>query len=263
MTHKLAFAVVASTLAAAPAYAQENLLNLDYMEVTTSHTLEPQASFAEYSLDTGASATGVLANQVAIAYGLTNTLTVAGALHAGGEGAQDVGTPSYMVGMVYAPRVVRDGWSPALQLQYQGGFNQSVVARGVFSYDAPALAFGNRVIDRFNLSANLVVEQAFVGAGETSLAYAAGLTYPLWGRALNLADIPAGTAMQQLQRRPDSTVRATVELKGALGAQGSHYVIPGLFVSPMDALQLGVGVGLRLAGEDRPLYVQAQAQLSF
>jgi hypothetical protein len=31
----------------------------------------------------------------------------------------------------------------------------------------------------------------------------------------------------------------------------------------MDALQLGLGVGLRLAGEDRPLYVQAQAQLSF
>lgn len=262
MKRMLATAAAATAMAAAPAYAQDNLFTLDYFDTATTHTLEPNASWAQYQLSSGQQANGTFANQAVLGYGLTDTLMVGAALHTGGENADSaLGMPTYMVGMMVAPHVVRNGWTPGLQLQYQGGFNQALAARGIFSFDAAVPSLANGVGDRLNLTTNLVAEQSFVGAGETTYAYALAASYPLWGRAM--ADTPEGTAQQQLQRRPNSVARAAVELKGDLGGQGSHYVVPGLFVSPTDSLQLGLGVGLRLAGQDKPFYMTSQLQLNF
>lgn len=261
MTRTVAWKMVAIAMTATPAIAQENLVGLDYFETTSTRTLGANQSQAQYGLSTLDRAAGTPANQLSLNHGLTDTLMVGGALQAGGETAMDLGQPSYQVGMVYAPAWQRNGWSPALQLQYQGGFNQTVMARGVFSYDAPVMAIGNGVTDRFNLSTNLLAEAPFADGGELSFKYNVGMSYPLFGAAAQ--DVPEGTPLQQLQRRPESRMRAALEFKGDLSAQGSHYAIPGIFVSPNEFVQLGLGLGLRLAGEDKPLYLQSQVQLSF
>jgi hypothetical protein len=253
-----ACAVLAST--AGPAIAQSNVIGFDYMEASTSHTLAPNATLAQYQLDTGAGVADPLSNMGAVAVGLSDHLTVAGALQAGGENAQDFGTPRYQVGMLYAFPTASSGWSPAVQLQYQGGFDQLLSARGVLSYDAavPAIVGGG---DRLNLTANLIADQAFVGGGETTYRYALATSYPLW--AAPAGDAQPGSPLERLQWRASSRLRAAVELTGDVAQSGSHYAIPELFVSPVDSLQVGLGVGLRLAGEDKPFYVQSQVQFNF
>jgi hypothetical protein len=124
------------------------------------------------------------------------------------------------------------------------------------------LAVGNGVTDRFNLSTNLVATQPFQDAGEFELGYGVGVSYPIVGTP-QAGEAPAGSPAQQLQRRTESPLRATLELTGDLKAGGSHYVMPGVFVTPSDTLSLGLGVGLRLAGDEKPLYLQTQVGLSF
>jgi hypothetical protein len=262
MKTTLAIAALAFAMAAVPADAQENLVGLDYFETSSSRTLAPDTSQAQYNLSTLEDPVGTPANQLALTYGLTNTLMVAGALQTGGHNATSLGTTSYQVGMLYAPNTTRNGWSPALQFQYQGGFDQTLVTRGVLSYDMPILALGNGLTDRFNLSTNLVATQPFQDAGEFELGYGVGVSYPVFGTP-QADEAPEGSPLKQLQRHKESALRATLELTGDLGAGGSHYVIPGVFLTPSDALSLGLGVGLRLAGEDKPLYLQTQVGLSF
>jgi hypothetical protein len=262
MKTTLAFAALAFAMAATPAIGQENLIGLDYFETSSTRTLAPEQSQAQYNLSTLDDPVGTPVNQLAINYGLTNTLMVAGALQTGGHNADSLGTPSYQVGMLYAPYTTRNGWSPALQLQYQGGFDQTLVTRGVLSYDMPILALGNGVTDRLNVSTNLVATQPFQDAGEFELGYGVGVSYPLLGTP-QTGEAPEGTPVQQLQRRSESALRASLELTGEFGAGGSHYAMPGIFVTPSDGLSLGLGVGLRLAGDDKPLYIQTQASLSF
>jgi hypothetical protein len=262
MKTTLAFAALAFAMAAAPAIAQENLVGLDYFETSSTRTLAPETSQAQYNLSTLEDPVGTPVNQLAVSYGLTNTLMVAGSLQTGGHNATSLGTPSYQVGMLYAPNATRNGWSPALQFQYQGGFDQTLVTRGVLSYDTPILAVGNGVTDRFNLSTNLVATQPFQDAGEFELGYGVGVSYPIVGTP-QAGEAPAGSPAQQLQRRTESPLRATLELTGDLKAGGSHYVMPGVFVTPSDTLSLGLGVGLRLAGDEKPLYLQTQVGLSF
>lgn len=262
MKTTLALAALAFAMAAAPAIGQENLVGLDYFETSSSRTLGPEQSQAQYNMSTLEDPVGTPANQLALSYGLTNTLMVAGALQTGGHNATSLGTTSYQVGMLYAPNTTRNGWSPALQFQYQGGFDQTLVTRGVLSYDTPIRALGNGVVDRFNLSTNLVATQPFQDAGAFELGYGVGVSYPLLGTP-QADELPEGTPMKQLQRRTESALRLTLELTGDVAAAGSHYVLPGVFLTPNDSLSLGVGLGLRLAGEDKPLYVQTQASLSF
>ena len=261
MYRTLALAAVAVAAVAAPAVAQENLIGLEYFETTSTRTLAPNETVAQYNLSTLEDPTGSTVNQVSLSYGLTNTLMVAGALQAGGHGAPSLQTPSYQVGMLYAPAMGGSAWSPALQLQYQGGFNQTLEARGILSFDAPIVALGNGVTDRFNLSTNLVAAQSFQDLGQLQFNYDVGVSYPLFGTPA--LETPEGTPLQQIQRWPDSRLRAAVELAGELSPQGSHYVVPGVLLSPSESVQLGLGVGLRLAGEDKPLYLQSQVQLSF
>ncbi|MNT91646.1 hypothetical protein D3C72_2327810 [compost metagenome] len=88
-----------------------------------------------------------------------------------------------------------------------------------------------------------------------------GASYPIFGTpALEGLD---GTALQQLQRHPDSRLRAAIEFSGDFGPAGGHYVLPGVLMSPNDAMQLGLGLGLRLAGDQKPLFLQSQVQISF
>jgi hypothetical protein len=246
---------------AAPAMAQENLIGLDYFETTSTRLLAPNQAQAQYALSMLDTPLGAPANQVTLNYGLTETLMVGGGLQTGGENAFDLAVPSYQVGMIYAPNYARNGWSPALQLQYQGGFNQTLMARGVFSFDAPVVAIGNGVTDRFNLSTNVLAEAPFRDGGELVFKYNVGLSYPIWGKsAPEAAD---GLSLQALRRRPEAKLRAALEFKGDLAETGSHYAIPGIFMSPSESVKWGLGMGLRLAGTDKPLYLQTQVQLSF
>lgn len=253
--------VAAVAMMAAPAMAQENLIGLDYFETTSTRLLAPNQAQAQYGLSMLDTPVGAPANQVTLNYGLTETLMVGGGLQTGGENAFSLAVPSYQVGMIYAPSYARNGWTPALQLQYQGGFNQTLMARGVFSFDAPVVAIGNGVTDRFNLSTNVLAEAPFQDAGELVFKYNVGLSYPLWGVAT--ADAPEGMALRELQRRPEAKLRAALEFKGDLSETGSHYAIPGVFMRPSESIQWGLGLGLRLAGTDKPLYLQTQVQLSF
>ncbi|MFN3428864.1 MAG: hypothetical protein ACK46X_02805 [Candidatus Sericytochromatia bacterium] len=253
----------AVAMMAAPAMAQENLIGLDYFETTSTRLLAPNQAQAQHALSMLDTPFGAPANQVTLNYGLAETLMVGGGLQTGGENAFNLAVPSYHVGMIYAPDYARNGWTPALQLQYQGGFNQTLMARGVFSFDAPVVAIGNGVTDRFNLSTNVLAETPFRDGdgGELVFKYNVGLSYPVWGAAA--PDAPEGLGPRALQRRPESMLRAALELKGDLGGAGSHYAIPGVFLSPSETTKLGLGVGLRLAGNDKPLYWQTQVQLSF
>lgn len=246
---------VAVAMMAAPAMAQENLIGLDYFETTSTRLLAPNQAQAQYALSMLDTPLGAPANQVTLNYGLTETLMVGGGLQTGGENAFNLAVPSYQVGMIYAPNYSRNGWTPALQLQYQGGFNQTLMARGVFSFDAPVTAF-NGVVDRFNLSTNVLAEAPFQDGGELVFKYNVGLSYPLWGMS-------APEAADGLQHGRESKLRAALEFKGDLAETGSHYAIPGIFMSPSESVKWGLGMGLRLAGADKPLYLQTQVQLSF
>ena len=143
----------------------------------------------------------------------------------------------------------------------QGGFDNAMIGRAVFSYDTLVSAFGNGTVDRFNLTTNISAEQPFEGDSPLKWGYNAGLSYPLIGRPMEAA--PAGSDIQQLQRRPSSPLRLGVEFQGDLRADGSHYAVPQLQVAPSDTWGMNVGVGLRLAGQDQPMFLQAQVRSSF
>ena len=105
MTFRLLLATLAVLGAATPAHAQENLFTFDYLESTSTHSLEEGASQAQYQLDTAFESGSSLVNQLSLAYGLTNTLSVAGALQMGGVGGTAIGSTSYQAGLLYAPGI--------------------------------------------------------------------------------------------------------------------------------------------------------------
>src|SRR5690349_21220169 len=109
MNTRLVLASLAILGVATPAYAQENLFTFDYLESTSTRSLEEGASQAQYQLDTAFETGSSLVNQLSMAYGLTNTLTVAGALQMGGVGGTALGSTSYQAGLLYAPGIATHG----------------------------------------------------------------------------------------------------------------------------------------------------------
>lgn len=242
-----------------PAYAQQNAIQFDYLETTTSRTLEAQQFLGNYSLDTGSIPDGAPLNDFSLNYGVTEYLTGVATLNLGGEARTPMAFQSYQLGLLYAPPFAAFGWSPAAVLTYEGGLKQQVAARGVLSYDVAARPLIGRNIDRLNFTGNLLAESEF-GQQQMAYGYSLAFSYPILA-----ADSPIGNPndVRDLQRNAMSPLRFGLEAKGMFDPTEPQYLIPAVFAQPTETLQFGVGLGFKVGGAGDPIYTKASLQFQW
>lgn len=247
-------------IAGGPAYAQQNAVQFDYLETTTSRTLEYRQLLGNYSLDTGSIPDGAPLNDFSANYGITDDLTGVATLNLGGEARTPLMFQSYQFGLLYAPNLAVLGVSPAAVVTYEGGLQQHLAVRGVLSYDAPVQPLVGDKLDRLNLAGNLLAEND-MSARQMVYGYSLAVSYPVFespGPALeNPYDVRA------LQRQAQSPLRIGIEAKGELDPNQPHYLIPAIYAQPTQALQFGVGLGFKVAGEGNPIYTKASLQFEW
>jgi hypothetical protein len=257
MRTRLALSSAMILALAAPAAAQDNAGALAYFETSTARSLAANRWQANYALDTGARAGDTIGNGLALALGLTDELMAAAAMNLGGDAARALGVEGYAFALAYAPPVAALGLRTALQVQYRSGPTSAADGRLVLSYDRPAEPLLGEASDQFDASLNLGAGgDPFAGVWRP--AYALGLSYPLIG------PVPEGahTLIRRQLHLTDSRLRLTFEAKGG-GADGGHYVVPGAFFSPTAGMRLGLGLGVKIAGEGPTSYGQAQFEVQF
>lgn len=237
----VALLALAAWSMAGPAWAQQNPFGLDYIEASTTTTPPAGQALMNYELDTGSGTQGLAMSQFALAYGLTESLTVATSLNLAGPA---LGFHSAIAGVAFAPPVQLFGWSPGLQAHYAGGPEPSWVGRGVLSLDVPESPLLGGERDRLNMAVNVVMERELFGDRRQHLGYALAASYPIIG-----ADTPPEEGLRGLQRQA-SRLRLGLEFDGDLFPGGSHFVMPGVYANLTDTLQVAGGLGFRIAGSD-------------
>lgn len=244
----------------APAFAQQNAVQFDYLETTTSRTLEPRQFMGNYSLDSGSIPDGAPLNDFSLNYGVTDDLTGVATLNLGGEAATPMAFQTYQFGLLYAPRIAAFGWSPAAVVTYEGGLKQQMAARAVLSYDVAVAPLVGSTIDRMNFAGNLLAEND-LQLDRLTYGYSLAFSYPVLEAPQNTISDP--TDVRELQRNAQSPLRLGFEAKGKFDPGQPQYLIPAVYAQPTEALQFGVGVGLKVAGEGNPIYTKLNLQFQW
>lgn len=252
-------AAAALAAAAAPALAGGNPNQADYLDVSTTRTLEAQRTVAQYGFDAGSEGGGAT-NEVALNYGVTEDLMALGQFSLGGRTGVVTGLEGWSLGMAYAPTFAWGGLSPGAQLHYDGGVDPAVRGRAILAWDMVTRALFDGLDGRVNLAGNLLVEQKLQGDVQgPGLGYAFGATYPLFGSD---AQVRLGDP-RSVQRDAQAKLALGVEANGKLEPGEPHYLTPAVYAQPSERLEVNAGLGLKVAGEGPLAVPKVQLQTTF
>jgi hypothetical protein len=259
-TWAMATATALLAAAAGPALAERNPAQLDYLDTSTTRTLEARKTLAVYGFDAGSSAAGVAMNDVSLNYGVTDDLTALAQLGLGGQAGTPTGVEGWTLGLAYAPALAWGGWSPGVQAAYQGGLEPTVRGRAIAGFDAAVGSLLDGRTGRANLAGNLIVERRLGGSAPgTGLGYGVAASWPLLGSEQAVQ----ATDLRSVQRDAEARLRLGVEANGQLEPNEPHYVIPAVYAAPAEGLEVAAGLGLKVLGEGPAVVPKLQLQLGF
>lgn len=238
---------------ALPAHAT----HLDYMETASSRIIPGQAALAEYGLDTGPAL--AVSHEISLIYGLTDELMGSASMGLAGSGMAIPGYQGYELGFTYAPPVALLGLSPAMQVELEGGTEQAVGGTAILSYNQLVAPVIGQEFERFNLSLNMNVERHLAARPETHVGYALGASYPIVGARPQEHRHEHGA----VHRHSHAIAKAGIEAIGTFESGSAHYIIPSLYLFPIDSLRLAVGLGMRAMGDGEAYSIKSNLQYGF
>lgn len=247
-------AVLCLGLLALPVHAQGEL-ELDFIEAATTRTLLERQLLTSYTIETGEEPGQVLGQAALVAFGVTESLVGTASFGLGGAAASPLGYAGYTLGFLYAAPFEIAGLTTAASMLYTGGIERALSGGLVLSFDRPAPVLIGDGIERFGVAVNLTLEHQFSNTGVVQPIYAVGAAYPVLSRPG--AKDKSSLGARALQRDEPALLKLTLEAEGEIGPGGGHYAIPGVFLAPGESLQVGAGVGLRLAGGGNPYFAKA------